>query len=222
MSNRVSLSRSTKKWLNSFPEDWPDVQFIPMESAGFQGAPEGQHFMAISASILSPKSKGNMTISSGSMLDSPVISPNWLQDEADVEMAYATMVRLREIGKNWDSSVNLGEILPGPTVTTKKQMIEWLRNNMFMMSHGSSTCKFSPICVSSEGCRSLWFFFQARWVPTRRPTLSTPEAEFMVSPVSVLVMRAASRSAPLDFPCRPSVSLDCLCICSLEILTNYL
>lgn len=141
VSNRANFSDSTQEWLDSFPSDWPDVQFTPMEGAGFDGAPEDTYFMMISAGIMSPRSKGNMTISSASMLDSPVISPNWLEDEADLEMAYAAFQRLREIGANWDSSVNLGEVLPSPAVSSKEDIIAWLRDNMFMMSHGTSSCK---------------------------------------------------------------------------------
>ncbi|RYP77348.1 hypothetical protein DL771_001143 [Monosporascus sp. 5C6A] len=121
VSNRANFSDSTKEWLDSFPSDWPRRAIQP-----------GMH---------TPKSKGNMTISSASILDSPVISPNWYEDEADVEMAYAAFQRLREIGSNWDSSVNLGEVFPGPDVSSKDNIIEWLRNNSFQMSHGSSTTK---------------------------------------------------------------------------------
>ncbi|RDW80306.1 versicolorin B synthase [Coleophoma cylindrospora] len=141
LSKRANFSASTQAWLDSFPSDWPDVQIIPMESATYPGAPDDAFFMLVSASILSPKSKGNMTISSASMLDSPVISPNWLEDDADVEMAYATFQRLREIGSNWNSSVNLGEAFPGATLSGKANITEWLRNNMIQMSHGTSSCK---------------------------------------------------------------------------------
>jgi choline dehydrogenase len=44
---------------------------------------------------ISTKSRGNMTISSNSILDPPLISPNWLQEDEDVEQAYAAFLRLR-------------------------------------------------------------------------------------------------------------------------------
>ncbi|RYO91759.1 hypothetical protein DL762_001978 [Monosporascus cannonballus] len=141
VSNRANFSDSTKEWLDSFPSDWPDVQHSPVEAGGVDGAPDDAYFMVFSVGMLTPKSKGNMTISSASMLDSPIISPNWYEDEADIEMAYAAFQRLREIGSNWDSSVNLGEVFPGPDVSSKDDIIEWLRNNSFQMSHGSSTTK---------------------------------------------------------------------------------
>ncbi|KAK8102455.1 choline dehydrogenase [Apiospora sp. TS-2023a] len=144
VNKRANFSDATTEWLASFPSDWPDVQFTPMENAGFDGATEGQNFMLISASILSPKSRGNMTIASANVLDNPIISPNWLQEDTDLEIAYATLQRMREIGNNWDKKVNLGEIAPGPSVSSREDMIQWLRDNMFMMSHGTSSCKMGP------------------------------------------------------------------------------
>jgi choline dehydrogenase len=159
------------------------MQFTPMESGGFDAATtDDQNFMMLSAGLLSPKSKGNMTISSASMLDSPVISPNWLQDDADVEMAYQLILRAREILRSWKG--NLGEVLPGSSVSSKDDIIQWLRNNMFHMSHGTSSCELVPKRISpvaSEDVVADDFRFQARWVPTLKPPVPTPEAGSMVS-----------------------------------------
>jgi choline dehydrogenase len=141
LSKKANYTAATKEWLDSLPADWPDMQFTPMESGGFDAATsDDQYFIMLSAGLLSPKSKGNMTISSASILDAPVISPNWLQDPVDIEMSVNLLLRAREILGNWEH--NLGEVVPGPKVQTRDEIVQFLRDNMFHMSHGTSSCKF--------------------------------------------------------------------------------
>ncbi|RYP51425.1 hypothetical protein DL768_003211 [Monosporascus sp. mg162] len=69
--------------------------------------------------MLTPKSKGNMTISSANMLDSPVISPNWYEDEADVEMAYAAFQRLRRSEATGTAALTLARSSRAPMSPAK-------------------------------------------------------------------------------------------------------
>jgi choline dehydrogenase len=89
--------------------------------------------------MLTFESKGNMTISSSSILDAPVISPNWLTTNADVEQVHAAFLRLREISSHW--STVQSEVLPGPTVTNKTAILAYVQEHGSSIYHGSSTCK---------------------------------------------------------------------------------
>jgi choline dehydrogenase len=97
------------------------------------------NYISIGATIMSPASHGNMTISSADTLDPPVISPNWLLDPADVEQAVAAIHRVRDIAFN--SSIVEEEYLPGPNVVTDEEIEEWVRNNMALIYHGAATCR---------------------------------------------------------------------------------
>ncbi|KAF5856600.1 hypothetical protein ETB97_007100 [Aspergillus alliaceus] len=69
----------------------------------------------------------------------PIISPNWLLDEGDQEQAIAALQRIREIAFN--STIVEEEYLPGPNVTTRTEILEWLKDNMSLIYHATSSCK---------------------------------------------------------------------------------
>ena len=115
---------------------------MPVAEAGTI-TPE-DNYVIFSAVLLSTESKGNMTISSADVLDPPVISPNWLTSEADVEQAYAAFLRVREITGNWESVTQ--EVLPGPNITSKAEILPYLAKEGGLIYHGTSTCKSYSAC----------------------------------------------------------------------------
>lgn len=142
-SYRANFSKSTQAYLDTYASDWPDVEILPLENGPVESSiGPNDNLLTFAAVLLSTKSRGNMTISSNSILDPPLISPNWLQENADVEQAYAAFLRLREIASNWDPAVLLGELSPGPKLTGKKAILEWMRKDMNMIFHGTSTCEY--------------------------------------------------------------------------------
>lgn len=80
-----------------------------------------------------------MTISSNNILDPPIINPNWMAEKADVEQAYAAFLRLREIASHWDTVTF--EVLPGATVTSKEDIMTFIKDHSSMIFHGTSTSK---------------------------------------------------------------------------------
>lgn len=80
-----------------------------------------------------------MTIASADILDPPIINPNWLASEADVEQAYAAFLRLREIASHWGTVT--AEVLPGLSITSKADILAYLAEHSGMIFHGTSTCK---------------------------------------------------------------------------------
>ncbi|KAL5002998.1 hypothetical protein BDV10DRAFT_181214 [Aspergillus recurvatus] len=88
---RSDFSNSTLEWLDSFPSDWPEVEYIALEDIPitlFQELPGSivpvMNFLLLNAVLLSTKSRGNMAITNADALDQPVISPNSLQGDVDL------------------------------------------------------------------------------------------------------------------------------------------
>ncbi|KAI9164132.1 oxidoreductase [Paramyrothecium foliicola] len=137
------LSNSTQGFLASLPDDWPEAEYLPLESSPLpEDIGSDDYYLQIGCAMLATSSRGNMTISSADMNDRPVISPNWLLDVGDREQAVAALLRIREIASN--STFIESEFIPGPEVTTNEEILEWLQNNMVLIYHGSSTCKMGP------------------------------------------------------------------------------
>jgi choline dehydrogenase len=58
---------------------------------------DSSNYAKITVALLSPFSRGNLTISSADANDPPVINPNWLTDPRDKEQAIAAFKPLRQI-----------------------------------------------------------------------------------------------------------------------------
>jgi len=155
---RREFSRETREYLATFPADWPETEYLPLTnvplSPGMHIGPE-DNFIIMNAVLLSTSSFGNMTLRSANWMDPPVINPNWLSTEGDMEQMYAAFMRMREIVSNW-SSVQ-AEISPGPGVRTKEQIIQFIRDNAGFIYHGTSTAKMGkrgdPNSVSDSRAR---------------------------------------------------------------------
>ncbi|KAI7364108.1 GMC oxidoreductase [Hortaea werneckii] len=143
------LSNSTIEALNdNFPDDWPEAEYLV--GNGYSGynrnyrtadPGDGYNYAAIYSALISPFSKGNLTISSPDMAVQPVINPNWLTDSRDKELAMAMFKRIREIWANM-RNVTIGEeYLPGPNVTTDEQIMEYIQESVIQIYHAAATCK---------------------------------------------------------------------------------
>ncbi|KAF2820096.1 choline dehydrogenase [Ophiobolus disseminans] len=139
-SFRKGFSPRTAKALSEFPADWPEIEYI---APGFpSGSPNFSTIGSVSATLLAPLSRGNVTISSASILDPPVINLGWLTDPADGEVLVAAFKRVREL---WNSSAIAGvvagpEIVPGAAVNTDADILNFIKQSAQPIWHASSTC----------------------------------------------------------------------------------
>ncbi|KAI0857767.1 oxidoreductase [Xylaria cubensis] len=116
------LSESTVSFLSTFPEDWPDTNYLPLESSAVPNdIGPNDIYLLYGSTLFSTSARGNVTIRSADTADDPLVSPNWLGDEGDVEMA-----------SSW---------VPAANVTTREQIVDWVRNNSALTYHGACTCK---------------------------------------------------------------------------------
>lgn len=123
LNYRANFSSRTEAALSEFPFDWPGIEYI---ATGFpSGNPDFPTIGAISGTLLTPSSRGNVTILSASILDQPIIDLGWLTDPADEEVMVAAFKRVREA---WDSPALVGiiagpEIAPGTNINTNADIL---------------------------------------------------------------------------------------------------
>lgn len=144
-NSRNSLSSRTKSLLAQFPSDWPEIEYI---SSGFPGTFINLTTIGvISATLLTPLSRGNVTIQSASITDPPVINLSWLTDPADGEVLVAAFKRVREAwNANVIANVTTGpEIAPGEATSSDAQILEYIRQSVQPIWHASSTCAMGKV-----------------------------------------------------------------------------
>jgi choline dehydrogenase len=100
-SYRQEFSQSTRDFLDTFPRDWPEVNYLSLEYGSYPSdLGPNDNYLTIGSALLTTSARGNLTIQSADIADPPVISPNWLLDEGDQEQAIAALQRIREIAFN--------------------------------------------------------------------------------------------------------------------------
>ncbi|KAE8386434.1 hypothetical protein BDV23DRAFT_175414 [Aspergillus alliaceus] len=107
-------NQSTRDFLDTFPSDWPEANYLSLEYGSYP-------------SDLGPDDN---YLTTGSTL---------LTTSGDQEQAIAALQRIREIAFN--STIVEEEYLPGPNVTTRTEILEWLKDNMSLIYHATSSCK---------------------------------------------------------------------------------
>ncbi|KAI0015733.1 putative choline dehydrogenase [Xylariomycetidae sp. FL0641] len=147
---RQAFAWSTKKALSQYPKDWPEVQFLAApayvgneEVAGPPSPVRDGMIASILTTLLAPASRGNVRISSRSMRDQPLINPNWLTEQQDIDIVIAAFKRIRQ----FFASPALKEVLigdeyyPGNAVRTDEEILAQIKGSFNTMFHASSTCK---------------------------------------------------------------------------------
>jgi choline dehydrogenase len=129
---RSNLSSTARADLATFADDWPEIEY--------ETSCNGQSAIIVVA--VSPLSRGNVTIQSPSMQDPPHINPNWLSSPTGLEVVLQSLKRARTIlSSSVLAPILIGnETLPGTGVQSDEQLIEYIRDNVFMNWHAAATC----------------------------------------------------------------------------------
>ncbi|KAL9602708.1 MAG: hypothetical protein Q9219_001698 [cf. Caloplaca sp. 3 TL-2023] len=146
---RSGFSPDTVKALDALPSDWPEIEYLTLPAfvGDFSGTPppeDGYDYATLIGTLLSQTSRGNVSISSARMSDPPLINPNWLTTQADIEVSVAMFKRLRQAWAVPALAANLTigeEYYPGPSVQTDAEIEALIRRTMTPVSHASATCK---------------------------------------------------------------------------------
>lgn len=135
---RDALSNATISDLSTFPDDWPEIELLPIAAATVPAA--GTDNYAISSiALLTTTSRGNVTIASTDTNDNPVVSTGWLLTNTDQELAVAGFKRARQLAAA--TGITVGpEVFPGPQIQTDEQILQFIRGTVGPIHHASATC----------------------------------------------------------------------------------
>ncbi len=148
---RSNISASLLQPLKAnFPPDWPELEWLPVSAyLGYQrnrqkeDPKDGKNYATLNTGLVAPLSRGNVSISSSSMSDPPIINPNWLTDPTDQALAIEGIRRQREI---WSFFATQGltdgkEALPGLNVTSDADILTYIKKSLIQIYHAAATCK---------------------------------------------------------------------------------
>ncbi|KAJ5946731.1 hypothetical protein N7454_003570 [Penicillium verhagenii] len=129
---RSGWSQSTNESLAKFPSDWPEAE-----------PKDGYEYASMLGVLISPTSRGNVTLKSADTSDLPIINPNWLGETADQDVAIAMFKRMRQAFQSEAMApVIIGdEYYPGTQVQSDSEILEFIKNNVMTLWHAASTCK---------------------------------------------------------------------------------
>ncbi|KAF2263173.1 putative glucose-methanol-choline oxidoreductase [Lojkania enalia] len=139
---RRLVSNTTATALSEVPNDWPDLEYIVTSS--YPGVPpDSADYAGLTTVLVNTFSQGNVSISSASALDLPVVNVAFLTDSRDQEVAIAAVKRTREILNHPSlAPIMVGsESVPGSDTETDEQILRYIQANARTISHVSCTCK---------------------------------------------------------------------------------
>ncbi|KIK59261.1 hypothetical protein GYMLUDRAFT_201857 [Collybiopsis luxurians FD-317 M1] len=146
---RQNFSSDVLQALESFPSDWPELEY--MVAAGFTGdwvapdqnQPSSGNYASITAGLVAPLSRGNVTIASADANDHPVFNPNWLDHPADQAVIVAGYKRVRQLfaSASVQKIVDGPEYYPGTDIATDAEILDQIKRTCMTVWHASVTCK---------------------------------------------------------------------------------
>ncbi|MFB2773234.1 GMC family oxidoreductase [Pelatocladus sp. BLCC-F211] len=103
--------------------------------------PEG-HGFTFGATLLYPQSKGSINLRSINPLEAPIIQPNYLEKEADLEVLVAGVKLSRQLAKMPAFDSYRGEeLVPGLQVQNDEEIRAYIRDTVESLYHPVGTCK---------------------------------------------------------------------------------
>ncbi|KAI0122231.1 putative GMC oxidoreductase [Daldinia grandis] len=150
---RSEISNGTLSVLNSYPEDWPEIEYVSLgayigdQEDSRHGSPtDGRNYGSMVVVLITPQSRGTVKITSPDTSVQPEINPNFLINLADQEVVVAGFKRAREFW-NTDAMSNFSiadEVYPGLDVKTDSQILEAIKKSYNTIYHGACTCAMGP------------------------------------------------------------------------------
>ncbi|CEH11699.1 Glucose dehydrogenase/choline dehydrogenase/mandelonitrile lyase (GMC oxidoreductase family) [Ceraceosorus bombacis] len=142
--------------LNSYPADWPHVEYLSapgvtgnfanlLQQNAIAGA-GGKRYASILAALVAPRSIGSVNLASKDLKDLPLVDLNWFSDPVDRAVAVWAFKRLRQFfASKAMAPVLVGgvanEYLPGAKIQTDAQILEYLRSTVSTVWHAACTTR---------------------------------------------------------------------------------
>jgi len=139
-----SLFETGGFWFSKENEDQPDIQFHLGQGSGIEkgiAKLEGAG-ITLNSAYMQPKSRGTVRLASSNPFADPLIDPNYWDDNHDIEIAFRGLEMAREIlAQPALSEYVRKEVLPGPNVHSRKQLLNYLCKMAKTDHHPVGTCK---------------------------------------------------------------------------------
>jgi choline dehydrogenase len=122
----------------------PDLSFyfVPAFNMGHQENPDDGHGFSLTVSHNRPRSRGEIRLASADPFDDPVIDPQYLSAEGDLEALVEGLRLSREIISAEPFDEYRGaEVWPGADRETDEELAEHVRETGVTNYHPSGTCK---------------------------------------------------------------------------------
>lgn len=148
----------------TFPEDWPHIEYLVLDAYfgvgtdSSKGLSDDKQYVAGSVGLVATFSRGNVSIKSPDTAIDPVISPNWLTDPRDQDVAIAAFRRGRDLfSTNAIRPIVNSEAYPGTNVTTNEEILEIIKASANSVYNAAGTCKMGKpddlMAVVSSTCK---------------------------------------------------------------------
>ncbi|MBN9612200.1 MAG: FAD-dependent oxidoreductase [Actinobacteria bacterium] len=146
----VSVTQSHLFWKSRPELDRPDTQpihfSVPMYGDFLE--PKGDNGFSLMAGLVTPQSRGSITLSGPNPEDPLVLDPQALSHDDDVASLLASVRQCRSIGRQaalaaapdaggWGAT----EIYPGPEVGDGDDLVDYVRSTLATYHHQVGTCK---------------------------------------------------------------------------------
>lgn len=124
--------------LHVLPWSYPS----PNQDAPIRHKPDPRRSLTVMSTLIYPKSRGTFRLASADPSAAPMIDPNYLDEQADIDVLVAGMELIRETmaSKSIASGVEV-EVSPGPQYSTRADLAKEVLNRATTVYHPVGTCR---------------------------------------------------------------------------------
>ena len=142
LTSNVAESGAFLKTSPDQPE--PDLQFhfAPVAYVNHGLTPPEGHGYTLGPTLVTPRSRGRLTLHSANPSQHPAIFANYLSDEADIRVLIeGTKLARRLAHTKAFAPFHDGETLPGPQIQSDDDIVSYIRRTAETLYHPVGTCK---------------------------------------------------------------------------------
>lgn len=151
-SLRTNWTNSTVGALNTYPVDWPELEYLTVNSYvdeqevyTLMDPRDGTQYASLGVILITPESRGTVTITSADASVAPAIDPQWFTNQADMDVMVAGFKRARAFWAT-DALQNFttgAEKFPGLDVVSSDSDADieaFIRRSFNTLWHAACTC----------------------------------------------------------------------------------
>jgi choline dehydrogenase len=114
----------------------------PNQDAPVRHRPDPRQALTIMSTLIYPKSRGTLRLTSADPTAAPAIDPNYLDEQADIDVLVSGMEIIREAmaAREISSGVSV-EVEPGPSYPTRADLAKEVLNRASTVYHPVGTCR---------------------------------------------------------------------------------